>query len=84
MHLSLHDLRRTTDDLAKVCKVDADERHQLLNHLSSDVHGRHYANNRDPAALIPAVKAMHNWIEEQGRIAEAVASGADVIPLRAY
>ena len=83
LHLSLHDLRRTADDIAKVCKVDSDERRQLLNHLSADVHGRHYANNPDPSALAPAVKAMHAWLVEQGQIAEAMASGANVVPLRA-
>lgn len=83
LHLSLHDLRRTADDVAKVCKVDSDERRQLLNHLSTDVHGRHYANNPDPSALAPAVQAMHAWIVEQGRIADAVASGANVVTLRA-
>jgi integrase len=82
-HLSLHDLRRTADDVAKVCKVDADERRQLLNHLSSDVHGRHYANNPDPVALLPAVESMHAWIVAQGRIAQAMASGANITLLRA-
>ena len=83
LHLSLHDLRRTADDIAKVCKVDADERRQLLNHLSIDVHGRHYANNPDPSALAPAVNAMHAWITTQGKIAEAMARGQNVVALRA-
>lgn len=83
LHLSPHDLRRTAEDVAKVCKVDADERRQLLNHLSSDVHGKHYANNPDPKTLAGSVESMHAWIEEQARIAEAMASGKNVVELRA-
>jgi len=76
VHLSLHDLRRTADDIAKICKVDSDERRQLLNHLSSDVHGRHYANNPDPAALAPAVNAMHAWVLTQAAQAQSSTENA--------
>lgn len=82
LHLSLHDLRRTAEDVAKVCKVDADERRQLLNHLSSDVHGKHYANNPDPKALATAVESMHSWIVGQAAIAIAVSSGDNVLAIR--
>lgn len=82
LHLSPHDLRRTAEDVAKFCKVDPDERRQLLNHLASDVHGTHYANNPDPRVLAPAVESMHKWIVDQARIAEAMASGANVVPFR--
>lgn len=82
-HISFHAFRRTIEDVAKACKVDPDERRQLLNHVADDVHGTHYSNNPDPKVLAPAVEAIANWIVAQGRIAEAQATGANVIPLRA-
>jgi len=75
-----HDLRRTFDDVAMECKVDSDQRRQLLNHLAADVHARHYANNRK--SLAAAVEAIGAWITAQGDIATAMLSGANVVALR--
>ena len=77
-HVTPQDLRRTAEDIAKYCKVDPDERRQLLNHLASDVHGTHYSNNPDPKVLAPAVEAMAQWVLEQA----AIAAGETGIPLR--
>jgi integrase len=82
LHLGLHDLRRTADDVATICGIDADVRRQLLNHIDTDVHGRHYANNLDHDALADAVEAIASWIVKQGEIAEAMLSGDNVIALR--
>ena len=68
IELSPHDLRRTFDDIAAHLKIDGDVRRQLLNHLSNDVHGRHYANNPDPKALVGALTAIHDWIDGQGQL----------------
>lgn len=62
--VTIHDLRRTFDDVAMECKVDSDQRRQLLNHLAADVHARHYANNRN--SLASAVEAIGHWITAQG------------------
>ena len=63
LHIHPHSMRRTFEDVAQECGVDSDKRRQLLNHLASDVHGTAYANNPDPAALLPAVDAIGSWIE---------------------
>lgn len=82
--VTIHDLRRTADDIARVCKVGEDERRQLLNHMSSaDVHSKHYSNNPDPATLLPAVESIGKWVTEQAAIAQAVATGENVVALRA-
>lgn len=78
--ITIHDLRRTFDDVAMECKVDSDQRRQLLNHLAADVHARHYANNRK--SLAAAVEAIGAWITAQGDIAAAMLSGANVVALR--
>lgn len=63
--LSPHDLRRTFDDIAKLCKVGEDERWKLLNHLPTDVHRKHYANVITINALRDAVESMHDWIKAE-------------------
>lgn len=84
LHLSNHDMRRTFDDVAQIVGIDGDTRRQLENHLASnDVHGRHYANNPDPASLLSALEAISAWIVRQGEIAKAAAEGQNVVALRA-
>jgi integrase len=83
LHLSNHDMRRTFEDISQAVGIDGDTRRQLENHLSNDVHGRHYANNPDPATLLPALEAISSWIVRQGEIAKAAASGQNVVALRA-
>ena len=82
-HLHPHAMRRTFEDVAQLVGVDSDKRRQLLNHLASDVHGTAYANNPDPAALMPATEAISAWITRQGEIAKAAAEGQNVVALRA-
>lgn len=77
MTITIHDLRRTFDDVAMECRIDSDQRRQLLNHLAADVHARHYSNN--PKSLAPAVEAVASWITGQGAIAEAMLSGSNVL-----
>lgn len=79
--LGRHDLRRTLEDVASACHVSDDQRRQLLNHLASDVHGQHYANNPDPKVLAAAVERIAQWIVTQ---AEATAPNNVVaLPARA-
>jgi len=62
-HIHPHALRRTFEDIAQLCNIDYDQRRQLLNHLANDVHGMAYANNPYPAALLPAVEKIGEWVE---------------------
>jgi len=64
-HTHPHALRRTFEDIAQLCDVNSDQRRQLLNHLASDVHGQAYANNPDPAVLLPAVEKIGGWVVDQ-------------------
>lgn len=82
-HLHPHAFRRTFEDVAQIVVVDSDQRRQLLNHLASDVHGTSYANNPDPAVLLPAMQKISAWIVQQGQIAKDAAKGENVIPMRA-
>lgn len=82
-HLHPHAMRRTFEDVAQIVGVDSDQRRQLLNHLASDVHGTSYANNPDPAVLLPAMQKISTWIVQQGQIAKDAAKGENVIPMRA-
>ncbi len=82
-HLHPHALRRTFEDVAQTVGVDSDQRRQLLNHLANDVHGQNYANNPDPAVLMPAMEKIGGWIKKQGNIARAAAKGENVVPMKA-
>lgn len=62
VHVSIHDLRRTFDDVGMQCGIGESERMQLLNHMPSGVHNKHYSNNPSMAALSPAVNAIGQWI----------------------
>ena len=79
--ITFHDLRRTFEDVAAECRIDSDQRRQLLNHLAADVHARHYANNR--ASLAGPVEAIATWITGQGDMVAAQRSGANVVALHA-
>lgn len=72
--LTIHDLRRTFDDVASVAKCDGDQRRLLLNHKGGDVHALSYANGKQ--LLAGAVQAIATWIGEQA----AIAKGENVLP----
>jgi hypothetical protein len=78
-HCSMHTLRRTYEDVLRYAKVDPDMRRVLLNHLAADVHQASYANDDSDSALRPAVEAAAQWILEQARVAEAMATGGNVL-----
>lgn len=75
LHLSMHDLRRTYEDVLRYANVDPDVRRILTNHTGEDVHARHYANDDSDHSLRPAVEAAAQWILEQA----AIADGKNVI-----
>lgn len=79
-HIHPHAVRRTFEDIAQECGIDGDTRRLLLNHAGGDVHATHYANNL--RALPEALEKIANWILKEASLAEARATGANVIPLR--
>jgi integrase len=73
----IHCLRRTFDDVAMECRIDGDIRRILLNHVGKDVHAVNYSNNR--SFLAQAAEQVAQWVVNQGAIAAAQASGANVV-----
>lgn len=85
LHLSPHDLRRTAESAALACHVDYSLRQRLLNHKPQGVHDTSYGNDPSPEILRPAVNAIAKYILDAARVAEAQATGANIIafPTRA-
>ncbi len=82
--LSAHDLRRTFVSVAvTVCGIDLHKVELLTNHVPKGVTARHYLQTSRLQYLEPEVQRIGDWMEEQGRIAEAMASGGNVVSLRA-
>lgn len=76
--LSPHDLRRTAVHIARACRVDYNLRMRLLNHKPQATHDD-YENDRNPETLRPAVNAIAKYIVDAATVAEAQASGANVV-----
>lgn len=79
-HISPHDIRRTTASIAVACRVDYALRECLLNHSSKNVHDD-YERDGEAETLRAAVNAIANYVVDAGRVAQAQASGANVISL---
>jgi integrase len=79
-----HDLRRTftTIGVAK-CDIDLHKVELLTNHVPRGVTARHYLETSQLQYLKPEVQRIADWIEKQARIAEAAASGENVVAMRA-
>lgn len=60
MHITIHDLRRTFVDVCAEVGVSADRERMLLNHLTGDVHARHYQNSSK--TLTAEVEKVAQWI----------------------
>lgn len=58
--VTIHDLRRTFVDICAQVGVSADRERLLTNHISGDVHARHYANSKQ--ALTADVEAIAKWV----------------------
>jgi integrase len=83
-HLSLHDLRRTFSNIAKrECGIRKFELDMLTGHAPSkdDVTASNYLDLTNRGWLYPDSQLIGDWIEQQGRIAAAKASGANVVSL---
>jgi integrase len=80
--ISRHDLRRTFTDLgAEACGLDIAKMELLTAHVPQGVTQKHYLKTGDLRKYKPLVQTIGDWIEQQGRIAAAKASGANVVTL---
>lgn len=84
LHLSPHDLRRTfiTFGITE-CGIDLHRIELLSNHVPKGVTARHYLETTHLQYLRPEVQRIADWISDKGRIAAAIASGNNVVALRA-
>lgn len=82
--LSAHDLRRTFVSVGvATLGVDLYKMELLTNHVPKGITARHYLQTSRLQYLLPEAQKIGDWIEEQGKLAEAKATGANVVPLRA-
>ncbi|MCW3797370.1 integrase family protein [Sphingomonas sp. BN140010] len=85
-HLSLHDLRRTFTNIAmRECRIEKFRTDLLTGHkpAQADTTSRNYLDLTNLSWLHPEIQEVGSWIEQQGRVAAAQASGANVVALRA-
>ncbi len=80
-----HDLRRTMTTIGIAnCGIDFYKVELLTNHIpNGNVTARHYLETSRLQYLQPEAQRIADWIEKQSKIAEAVASGENVVALRA-
>ena len=85
-HLSLHDMRRTFTNISmRECLIEKFRTDLLTGHkpAQEDTTSRNYLDLAHLDWLQPEVQKIGDWIENQGRIASAKASGKNVVTLRA-
>lgn len=82
--LSAHDLRRSFVTLGvKACRLDIAKLELLTNHIPQSITMKHYLETSDLRDYHPEVQAIGDYIEGEARLAEAQASGANVVALHA-
>lgn len=84
--LSLHDCRRSFTNYAmRECRIGKFETDLMTGHApsSDDVTARAYLDLANLEWLHKEVQQVGDWIEQQGRLAHAKASGENVVALRA-
>ena len=84
LHLSNHDLRRTFSEISvKALRIERFRTDLLIGHKPDprDVSANNYLDLTNLQWLYPEVQQVADYIEGQGRIAAAKASGANVVAL---
>jgi integrase len=85
MHrLSAHDLRRTfVTTGVKACRLDLAKLELLTNHVPQGITARHYLSTSDLRDFHAEVQAIGDHIQAEANLAEAQATGANVVAIRA-
>jgi integrase len=82
--LSAHDLRRTFVSVGvATLGIDLYKMELLTNHVPKGITAKHYLQTSRLQYLYPEAQRIGDWIEHQGRLAEAKANGENVVQLRA-
>jgi integrase len=83
LHLTRHDLRRTYTAIAIKCGVEMWKAELLTGHVPQTVTLKHYTETSDLRYLAEDADRIGAWVLDQGRVAAAMASGENVVALRA-
>lgn len=79
-----HDLRRTFTTFGVTeCGIDLHKIELLTNHVPRGVTAKHYLETSHLQYLRPEVQRIADWIAEKARTAKAIATGQNVVALRA-
>jgi integrase len=79
-----HDLRRTFITFGVTeCGIDLHKIELLTNHVPRGVTAKHYLETSHLQYLRPEVQRIADWMAEKARIAKAIATGQNVVALRA-
>jgi integrase len=82
LHLSAHDLRRTFVSLGvATLGIDLHKIELLTNHVPKGITAKHYLQTSRLQYLQPEVQAIGDWVEYEGQVASAKASGSNVVTL---
>ncbi len=84
LKINAHDLRRTFITYGVTnCAIDFYKIELLTNHVPKGVTARHYLETNHLQYLKPEVQSYSNWVSGKARLAEAVATGDNVVALKA-
>ncbi len=82
--VTAHDVRRTYTNIAlRSCRVEKFRVDLLTNHITRDVTAEHYFDTTNLQWLQPEAQQISDWLDQQAAVAEAQASGTNVVTLRA-
>jgi integrase len=82
--ISAHDFRRTYVSVGvATLGIDLYKMELLTNHVPKGITARHYLKTSRLQYLQPEVQRIGDWMEAQGQVAAAMATGQNVVPLRA-
>jgi integrase len=82
LHLSAHDLRRTFVSVGvATLGIDLHKIELLTNHVPKGITAKHYLQTSRLQYLQSEVQAIGDWVEQQAAIAEAKATGGNVVSL---
>jgi integrase len=81
--LTRHDLRRTFTGAALHCGLEMWKAELLTGHVPQTVTLKHYMETSDLRYLSPDLERVCKWIVGEAKTAEAMASGGNIVSLRA-
>jgi integrase len=83
LHVTRHDLRRTYTAIAIHCGVEMWKAECLTGHVPQSVTLKHYTETSDLRYLAEDADKIGGWVVKEALVATAMASGKNVIALRA-